>query len=607
MRIVKLTNETKENILDSLLKRSPNSYGEFDVRGKKYYIVPAAGEDATDVEFKTYIPYLEYALHLNGAIAGSKYNYDILVALDYDIEDASYEYHYSTPVYGATSIQSAETKFYGNNTAVTTYKYNTEVVGYQTNYKVVNQWTRYAAVYIYTKEGSDRIMQWKGYVESTGKLDRLIEVFPAMMFTLSRVLGQRVTDYRYRENEDFVDNYFANGKLYIEGYKPVKYTHVTKQDYRHCLIPEYIKQDYDRTTILFSTWSKKNGDYYAIKLGQDTYISCNNQRYKMLSSSITPEKRTIVDVKNVYDKLEIEDEILDKDNIRKYDPLTYCDNYVKSINYCLQTNQLFDNNNSKISSLTNMLFLLFEINDYTEEYKLYLELREFIRKGYRIDNYINYRKDNKFPLLNSILEQEDFKNYEEDDIYEGDYIYGSLLLHNNIEELDDLIRDIDSNLGEQTIVFTNISTSTKILSKDPHYIDLVVNTREYINNNNFYIVDSYPKNIKDEKRYSISYPFVNNEEFNKNFDVKRIKDGIIKISAKETITKENLKLLDILGLTIYVGKKTDTDVVIEVKEVNTVDLFEQSINNIYSKLLIDINKNKNIGKEIKDSFKDIFK
>lgn len=32
MRIVKLTNETKENILDSLLKRSPNSYGEFEER-----------------------------------------------------------------------------------------------------------------------------------------------------------------------------------------------------------------------------------------------------------------------------------------------------------------------------------------------------------------------------------------------------------------------------------------------------------------------------------------------------------------------------------------------------------------------------------------------
>lgn len=281
------------------IKSEINSYGEFDVRGKKYYIVPAAGEDATDVEFKTYVPYLEYALHLNGAIAGSKYNYDILVALDYDIEDASYEYHYSTPVYGETSIQSAKTKFYNDNTAVTKYKYNTGVVGYQTHYEVVNQWTRYAAVYIYTKEGSDRIMQWKGYVESTGKLDRLIEVFPAMMFTLSRVLGQRVTDYWHRENDDFVDNYFANGKLYIEGYKPVKYTHVTKQDYRHRLIPEYIKQDYNRTTILFSTWSKKNGDYYAIRLGQDTYISCNNQRYKMLSSSITPEKRTIVDVKNV--------------------------------------------------------------------------------------------------------------------------------------------------------------------------------------------------------------------------------------------------------------------------------------------------------------------
>ncbi len=32
MRIVKLTNETKQNILETLLKRSPNSYGEFESR-----------------------------------------------------------------------------------------------------------------------------------------------------------------------------------------------------------------------------------------------------------------------------------------------------------------------------------------------------------------------------------------------------------------------------------------------------------------------------------------------------------------------------------------------------------------------------------------------
>ena len=32
MRILKLTPETKNNILEDLLKRSPNSYGEFESR-----------------------------------------------------------------------------------------------------------------------------------------------------------------------------------------------------------------------------------------------------------------------------------------------------------------------------------------------------------------------------------------------------------------------------------------------------------------------------------------------------------------------------------------------------------------------------------------------
>ena len=32
MRILKLTEETQNNILENLLKRSPNSYGEFESR-----------------------------------------------------------------------------------------------------------------------------------------------------------------------------------------------------------------------------------------------------------------------------------------------------------------------------------------------------------------------------------------------------------------------------------------------------------------------------------------------------------------------------------------------------------------------------------------------
>ena len=32
MRILKLTKETQNNILENLLKRSPNSYGEFESR-----------------------------------------------------------------------------------------------------------------------------------------------------------------------------------------------------------------------------------------------------------------------------------------------------------------------------------------------------------------------------------------------------------------------------------------------------------------------------------------------------------------------------------------------------------------------------------------------
>ncbi len=34
MRIVELTDETKNNLLESLLKRSPNSYGQYEKDGK---------------------------------------------------------------------------------------------------------------------------------------------------------------------------------------------------------------------------------------------------------------------------------------------------------------------------------------------------------------------------------------------------------------------------------------------------------------------------------------------------------------------------------------------------------------------------------------------
>ena len=44
MRIIELTEEARTNILENLLKRSPNSYGEFEGRVNEYYNVLSADE-----------------------------------------------------------------------------------------------------------------------------------------------------------------------------------------------------------------------------------------------------------------------------------------------------------------------------------------------------------------------------------------------------------------------------------------------------------------------------------------------------------------------------------------------------------------------------------
>ena len=36
MKIIKLTNESKKNILENLLKRSPNNYGKFEAAVNDY-------------------------------------------------------------------------------------------------------------------------------------------------------------------------------------------------------------------------------------------------------------------------------------------------------------------------------------------------------------------------------------------------------------------------------------------------------------------------------------------------------------------------------------------------------------------------------------------
>ena len=141
------------------------------------------------------------------------------------------------------------------------------------------------------------------------------------------------------------------------------------------------------------------------------------------------------------------------------------------------------------------------------------------------------------------------------------YIFGTSPF--NREAYPDLInmayylynKNIDTNIIIYNVSAGKLSLERAFgsLGKSGHYVTLLINPREFVENNSIYIIDSVAKNLQGESNHNVNYNFVekpnfgNIGKFNDAFDVTRISEQVLRINGKDKIDKDTLCLLGIEG------------------------------------------------------------
>lgn len=212
-----------------------SSFGEYDMIGKTYVIIPANEElDVNDLEFKEYSSYVKKVLAVAGAREASDFiNADLCILMHYEITDKSYEETVSRPVFGQTGIKSITTNTntttnrntygqgsvstYGNSaygnaninssanrntTSTSNINYSYGVTGYRTVQRHVEKYLRIINLYAY-ENVENSPMVWKRNIMSDGSSDKLRELIPVMSYCAIDKIGV---------------NYEGNFNLYPDGH-----------------------------------------------------------------------------------------------------------------------------------------------------------------------------------------------------------------------------------------------------------------------------------------------------------------------------------------------------------------------------------------------------
>ncbi len=193
-----------------------NSFGEYDMNGKTFIIIPAdEGVNKTDLEFKEYSGYICKVLATAGAREVEDVNNaDICILMHYEITDKSYNETVAVPIIGKTGINSITTNTnssgntntfanvnvsaYGNGaygsgnsnkqtnkntTSTTNVNYSYGITGYNNVEKHVEKFLRVINLYAYeNKNLTTPNMLWKSNIMSEGWNNDLRTIFPYMSY-----------------------------------------------------------------------------------------------------------------------------------------------------------------------------------------------------------------------------------------------------------------------------------------------------------------------------------------------------------------------------------------------------------------------------------------
>lgn len=282
---------------------SVNSWGNYDLKGKTFYI--ESGNErvlSTDLEFREYSDYLAEDLRLEGAIITTdKKNADMCILMNYSIADESYTETIPVPIYGRTGISSINTtsgtrgsaygsayslggftlgSISGNSTTntQTNVKYNYGVTGYHNVDRRVTQFARVVNVYAFDNKNtsSEPIMLWKTNLYSLGSSSDFRKVMPYIMYIGWEGLGNNTggwNEYIVYEN-DYIFKCWKQKVLsnpYLTIAPEYEYTNASSQ-FKICFVEKLQNE-----TII---GLRKTG-CSQYKISPYTYIQYNGERVRV--------------------------------------------------------------------------------------------------------------------------------------------------------------------------------------------------------------------------------------------------------------------------------------------------------------------------------------
>ena len=290
-----------------------NSYGNYNIKGKTFYIISADSTvSSRDLEFKEFSLLIEKALVYSGATkAHNLLSADMCILMDYGISDESYIAEIPVPVWGETGISSIQTitkirsnvsgnayaignsvygDGFGNSKATTTTIVTPSygVTGYTTVSKKITEFCAYVNLCAYDNMNRENLdMIWKINAYSTGSSDQLRIIMPYMAYSLRGEFGKSSketasevvfeSDYMYKlYYEDYLSQ--SNVVLWPECKSNTQYSYGS-------IDIAFIEKRIDKTFVCLVKTGGGYGYWYAF--GPKIVLNINGEEYDGYCSRYT--------------------------------------------------------------------------------------------------------------------------------------------------------------------------------------------------------------------------------------------------------------------------------------------------------------------------------
>lgn len=225
-------------------------------------------------------------------------------------------------------------------------------------------------------------------------------------------------------------------------------------------------------------------------------------------------------------------------------------------------------------SITNALSLAFGIDDEKEIANILSDIISLNYNCKEMNNYIlSENKPRKYKFINHLIDSKDEKilsignnsnnflsQIEEyqDSLNQDCSFFGIVAFNkNNYDSIIDAINKLYNINPDTNVIIYSISAGTRSVgspfgskSDSGHYVTLLINVREFVENNSVYLIDSLPKNLANETKYHATYNFAEGPKmgslvkFTNAYEIKRIKDEVLKLTYKNgSIDKDALSIL----------------------------------------------------------------